>query len=82
MEFIQNKIDHWSEIEDKASEERSKENKDNSPNLLHSRSLICLVILVSPLNYWLVIGGKNIFQITVVISFDDVGIVNVVDGDK
>ena len=82
MELIENEIDHWSEVEDKASEERSKENVDNSPYLLHTRSLICLIILGTPLNFWLVIGGKNIFQITVIISFDDVGIVNVVNGDK
>ena len=82
MELIHNKIDHRSEVEDKASKNRSKENVNNSPYLLNTRSLISLVNLGTPLNYWLVIGGKNIFQITVVISFDDVGIVNIVDGDK
>ena len=40
MTLDKNEIDHRSEVEDKAGINRSKENIDDSPHLLESRSLI------------------------------------------
>jgi hypothetical protein len=40
MELVKNEIDHRSEVEDKAGINRSKENIDDSENLLNSRSLV------------------------------------------
>lgn len=82
MELVKNEIDHRSEVEDKAGINRSKENIDDSENLLDSRSLVGWVVLVSPLDRRLVGSVKYILQVTVIVSSDNVIVVNVVNCDK
>lgn len=82
MQLVKNEIDHWSKVKDKAGIDRSKENIDHSQYLLHSRSLIGLVLLAPPLDRRLVGSGQNILQITVIVSSDNISVVDVVNCDK
>jgi len=72
MELIKEEIDHWSEIEDEGSIHRSKENKHNSPYLLHAGSLFKIVILVTPFDCWLVCSIEYILQITIIVSSNNI----------
>jgi hypothetical protein len=82
VQLVKNEIDHWSKVEDKAGIERSKENIDHSQCLLQSWSLIEVVLLALPLDRRLVSSGQNILQITIIVSSDNIRVVDVVNRDK
>ena len=82
MHLVKDEIDHWSEVEDKAGVDRSKENVDSSPYFHHSWSFFRLVCLGSPLDLWLVFSAQDILQITVIVNSNDIRVVNVVNCNK